>query len=101
VCGTGRKARSNVFLAFVDDVFLELLTRITWQIAIELVKQIHHRGRDYRLMKRLVGHLGRLLYKIAGVEVVFERATGNLGQLAIVAVGKNCEILAAGGQVRR
>ena len=52
-------------------------------------------------MKRFVCHLGRLLYKVAGVEVVFERAARNLGQLAIVAVGKNCEILAAGGQVRR
>src|ERR1700761_1272509 len=53
---TSRKARPNVFLAFVDDVLLELLARITRYISIELVKQIHHRWGDYRLMKRLVRH---------------------------------------------
>ena len=50
--GTSRKAGSNVFLAFVDNVVFELLARIAWYVTIELVKQIHHGWRDYRLMKR-------------------------------------------------
>ena len=101
VRGAGREARADVLLTFVDDVVLELLARITRQIAIERVKEIHHRWRDHRLMERLAGHLDRLFDELARVEIVAKRAAGDLGQLAIVAIGKDREILSSGRQVGR
>ena len=42
VCRPSRKARADVLLGFVDDIFLKLLARIPGQVAVERVKKIHH-----------------------------------------------------------
>ena len=52
-------------------------------------------------MERFAGHLDGFFDKLARIEVVAERAAGHLGQLAIVAIGKDREILPSGGKVRR
>ena len=95
------EAGADVFLTFIDDVILKLLPRIARQIAIELIKQIHHGGRDHSLMERFAGHFDGFFDKLARIEIVAERAAGHLGQLAIVAIGKDREILPSGGKVRR
>ena len=59
------------------------------KIAIERIEQIHHGRRNYRLMKGPVGHFHSLFYKLAGIEVIVERAAGDLGQLSIVPVGED------------
>jgi hypothetical protein len=52
-------------------------------------------------MERFARHLDRLLNELTGIEVVAKRAAGDLRQLAIVAIGKDREILTARRQVRR
>jgi hypothetical protein len=99
MCGAGVETGTNVFLTFVDDILLKLFARIPRKIAIERIEQIHHGRRNYRLMKGPVGHFHGLFHKLAGIEVIVERAASDLGQLSIVPVGKDREVLAPGRHV--
>src|SRR6516164_5786363 len=92
VYGAGREARADVLLTLVDDVLLKLLARIPCHFAVEWVKEIHHRRRDYRLVERLARYLDRLLDQLACVEIVVKRTAGDLGQLAIMTVSKDRKI---------
>src|SRR5262245_2416012 len=50
-------------------------------------------------MEGLVGHLSRLLDELARVEIVAKRAASDFGQLAIMAIGKDREVLPSWSQV--
>jgi hypothetical protein len=50
-------------------------------------------------MEGPVGHLNRLFHELARIEIVAERAAGDLRQLTIVTVGKDRKILPTRSQV--
>ena len=55
----------------------------------------------YCLMKRLAGHLDCFFYEVARIKVIVERAAGDLGQLPIMAISKNGEVLSSRPKVWR
>ena len=92
--GTRRESLADVFRTFVDKIVIELRAGIAFQLAVERIEQRQHRRRDNRLLQRLFGHGLGLLDILRGIGLVFERPAGQARQLAMVAVGKNGEILA-------
>ena len=91
----GREGLPDVLLALADQVFLELLPRVAGDLAVQRVQQGEHGRGDHRLLHRLVRHPDGLLQRVRGVGLVPERAAGQPGQLAVVAVGEDREELAA------
>ena len=60
-CAAPASSKSGYSSYFVHDIMLKLLARIARQIAIERVKQIHHRRRNHRLVQWFFGHFDSFL----------------------------------------
>ncbi len=78
---------------------LEVVPRVAGDLLLQGVEQRQHRRGDHRLLHRLVRVADRPLQRVGGIGLVAERAAGQLGQLAVVAVGEDGEELPPAGQV--
>jgi hypothetical protein len=96
----GRERLPDILLALPDQVLLERLPGVAGQLLIQRVQQGQHGRRYHGLLHRLMGQPDGLGQGVRGVSLVAERAAGQPGQLPVMPVREDREVLSPGpGQV--